>query len=68
MGINRWQGGIEPRKINEKEAKAGDIEEEEISKEMKGDSSSRLEASDEPKENPEKRRVIEKLKEREQQD
>jgi hypothetical protein len=28
MGINRWQGGIEPRKINEKEAKAGDIEEE----------------------------------------
>jgi hypothetical protein len=67
MGINRWQGGMEPRKINEKEAKAGDIDEE-ISKEKKGDSSSRLEASDEPEENPEKRRVIEKLKKREQQD
>jgi hypothetical protein len=67
MGINRWQGGMEPRKINEKEAKAGDVEEE-ISKENKGDSSSRLEASEEPEENSEKRRVIEKLKEREQQD
>jgi hypothetical protein len=67
MGINRWQGGIESRKINEKEAKADDIEEE-ISKEKKGDSSSRLEDSEEPEENSEKRRVIEKLKEREQQD
>jgi hypothetical protein len=67
MGINRWQGGIESRKLNEKEAKANDIEEE-ISEEKKGDSSSRLEASDEPEETPEKRRVIEKLKEREQQD
>ncbi len=67
MGINRWSGGIEDRKRNEKEAKANDIEEE-ISKEKKGDSSSRIEASDEPKDNPEKRRVIEKLKEREQQD
>jgi hypothetical protein len=67
MGINRWQGGIEPRKINEKEAKADDIEGE-ISKEKKGDSSSRLEDSEEPEENSEKRRVIEKLKEREQQD
>jgi hypothetical protein len=67
MGINRWQGGIESRKLNEKEAKANDIEEE-ISEEKKGDSSSRLEASEEPEENPEKRRVIEKLKEREQQD
>jgi hypothetical protein len=67
MGINRWQGGIESRKTNEKEAKAGDIEEE-ISKEKKGDSSSRLEASEEPEENSEKRRVIEKLKGREQQD
>ena len=67
MGINRWQGGIESRKLNEKEAKANDIEEE-ISEEKKGDSSSRLEASDEPDENPEKRRVVEKLKEREQQD
>jgi hypothetical protein len=67
MGINRWQGGIESRKLNEKEAKANDIDEE-ISEEKKGDSSSRLEASDEPEENPEKRRVIEKIKEREQQD
>jgi hypothetical protein len=67
MGINRWQGGIESRKINEMEAKADDIEEE-ISKEKKGDSSSRLEDSEEPEENSEKSRVIEKLKEREQQD
>ena len=67
MGTNRWQGGIESRKLNEKEAKANDIEEE-ISEEKKGDSSSRLEASEEPEEKPEKRRVIEKLKEREQQD
>ncbi len=67
MGINRWQGGIESRKLNEKEAKANDIDEE-ISKEKKGDSSSRLEASEAPEENPEKRQVIEKLKEREQQD
>ena len=67
MGTNRWQGGIESRKLNEKEAKANDIDEE-ISEEKKGDSSSRLEASEEPEENPEKRRVIEKLKEREQQD
>ena len=67
MGINRWSGGIEDRKRNEREAKAGDLEEG-ISEEKKGDSSSRLEASDEPEENPEKRRVIEKLKEREQQD
>ena len=65
MGINRWQGGIEDRKRNEKEAKAGEIEEE-ISEEKKGDSSSRLEASEEPENNPEKRRVIEKLREREQ--
>ncbi len=66
MGINRWQGGTESRKFTEKEAKANDIDEE-IFEEEKGDSSSRLEASDEPEENPEKRRVIEKLKEREQQ-
>ncbi len=65
MGINRWSGGIESRKLNKKEAKANDIDED-IPKEKKGDSSSRLEASDEPEENPEKRRVIDKLKEREQ--
>jgi hypothetical protein len=67
MGINRWQGGIERRKRNEADAKARDIEEE-TPKDKKGDSSSRLEASEEPEENPEKRRVIDKLKEREQQD
>ena len=43
LGINRWQGGIESRKLNEKEAKANDIDEE-ISEEKKGDSSLRLEA------------------------
>ena len=67
MGVNRWSGGIEDRKRNETDAKAGDLEED-ISKEKKGDSSSRLEASEEPEENPEKRRVIDKLTEREQQD
>jgi hypothetical protein len=67
MGINRWQGGIEDRKRNEKEAKAADIDEE-IREGKMGDPSSRLEASEEPEENPEKRRVIEKLKEREQED
>lgn len=67
MGINRRQGGTESRKLNEKEAKAGDLEEE-LSQEKKGDSSSRLEASEEPEENPKKRQVIEKLKKREQQD
>ncbi len=67
MGINRWQGGIEDRKRNEKEAKAAEMEEE-IPEGKKGDPSSRLEASEEPEENPEKRRVIDKLKEREQQD
>ena len=67
MGINRWQGGIECRKRNEADAKARDIEEE-TPKDKKGDSSSRLKASEEPEENPEKRRVIDELKEREQQD
>lgn len=51
-------------KRNETDAKAGD----EVPKGKKGDSSSRLEASEEPEENPEKRRVLEKLKEREWQD
>ena len=70
MGINRWQGGIEDRKRNEKEAKAADIDEEIEEEEGKkgGGPSSRLEGSEEPEENPEKRRVIEKLKEREQED
>ena len=66
MGINRWSGGIEDRKRNEKEAKAGDLEEE-ISKEKKGDPSSRLEASEEPAEDEEKRKVVEKLKKRERE-
>ena len=65
MGINRWQGGIEDRKRNEKEAKAAEIEEE-VSEGKKGDPSSRREAAEEPEENPEKRRVVEKLREREQ--
>ncbi len=67
MGINRWSGGIEDRKRNEREAKAGDLEEG-ISGEKKGDSSSRLEASEEPAEDDEKREVVEKLKKREEQD
>ena len=61
MGINRWSGGMEDRKRNEKDAKAGD----EVPDEGKGDASSRMEASEEPAENQEKREVIEKLKERE---
>ena len=61
MGINRWSD-IEERKRNETDAKAGD----EIPKGKKGDASSRLEASEEPAEDEEKRRVLEKLKEREQ--
>jgi hypothetical protein len=64
MGINRWSGGIEDRKRNEKDAKAGD----EVPGSKKGDASSRLEASEEPAENEEKRRVREKLEEREEQD
>jgi hypothetical protein len=64
MGINRWSGGIERRKRNETDAKAGD----EVPKGKKGDASSRTEASEGPVENEEKRRVVEKLEEREQQD
>ena len=66
MGINRWSGGIEDRKRNETDAKASDLEED-ISKEKKGDSSSRLEASEDPAEDEEKREVVEKLKKREEQ-
>jgi hypothetical protein len=58
MGINRWSD-IEERKRNETDAKAGD----EIPKGKKGDASSRLEASEEPAEDEEKRRVVKKLKE-----
>jgi hypothetical protein len=61
MGINRWSGGIEERKRNETDAKAG----EKVPKRNKGDASSRLEASEGPAEDPEKREVVEKLNERE---
>ena len=60
MGINRWSD-IEQRKRNETEAKAGD----ELPPEKKGDASSRVQASEGPAEAEEKRRVVEKLKERE---
>jgi hypothetical protein len=60
MGINRWSGGIEERKRNETDAKAGD----EVPKGKKGDTSSRLETSEGPAEDPQKREVVEKLKER----
>ena len=63
MGINRWSGGREDRKRNETDAKAGD----EVPEEKKGDVSSRMETSEEPAENEEKRRVREKLEEREEQ-
>ncbi len=61
MGINRWSGCIEERKRSETDAKAGD----ELPKGNKGDASSRLEASEGPAEDAEKRRVVEKLRERE---
>ena len=57
MGINRFSD-IEERKRNETDAKAGD----EVPKEKKGDASSRLQASEEPAEDEEKREVVEKLK------
>jgi hypothetical protein len=60
VGINRWSD-IEERKRNETDAKAGD----ELPKGKKGDMSSRLEASEEPAEDEEKREVVEKLKKRE---
>jgi len=63
MGINRWSGGMEDRKRNETDTKAGD----KVPEREKGDASSRLEASEEPAENEEKRRVREKLEEREEQ-
>jgi hypothetical protein len=62
MGINRWSD-VEERKRNEADAKAGD----EIPKREQGDASSRLEASEGPSEDPEKREVVEKLREREQE-
>ena len=60
MGINRWSD-IEERKRIETDAKAGD----ELAAEDKGDTSSRLQASEGPKDNEEKREVVEKFKARE---
>jgi hypothetical protein len=57
VGINRWSD-IEQRKRNETDAKAGD----ELPKGKKGDASSRLEASEGPAEDEEKREVVGKLK------
>jgi hypothetical protein len=58
--MNRWSD-IEERKRKETDAKAGD----ELSADKKGDSSSRLQASEGPAEDEEKRDVVEKLEERE---
>jgi DNA invertase Pin-like site-specific DNA recombinase len=62
MGINRFSD-IEERKRNETEAKAGDG----VPKGKKGDASSRLQTSEGPAEDQEKRQVVEKLKERERE-
>jgi hypothetical protein len=62
MGINRFSD-IEERKRNETDAKAGD----ELPEEKEGDTSSRLQASEEPAEDREKREVVEKLKKRERE-
>ena len=60
MGINRWSD-VEQRKRNETDAKASD----ELPKEQKGDASSRLQGSEGPAEDEEKRNVVEKLRRRE---
>jgi hypothetical protein len=60
VGINRWSD-IEERKRNETDAKAGD----DMPADKKGDAASRLQASEGPMEDEEKRKVVEKLKERE---
>ena len=62
MGINRFSD-IEERKRNETDAKAGD----ELPAKNKGDVSSRLQASEGPAEDKEKREVVEKLKKRERE-
>jgi hypothetical protein len=62
MGINRLSDK-EERKRNETDAKAGD----EIPREKKGDASSRLQASEGPAEDEEKREVLEKLEKRERE-
>jgi hypothetical protein len=53
VSINRWSD-IEERKRNETDAKAGD----ELPADKKGDAASRLQASEGPKENEEKREVV----------
>ena len=58
MGINRWSD-VEQRKRDETDAKAGD----KLPKDQKGDASSRLQGSEGPAEDEEKREVVEKLKE-----
>ncbi len=60
MGINRWSD-VEQRKRDETDAKAGD----KLPKDQKGDASSRLQGSEGPAEDGEKREVVEKLKKRE---
>ncbi len=60
MGINRWSD-VEQRKRNETDAKAGD----KLLKDQKGDASSRLQGSEGPAEDEEKREVVEKLRKRE---
>jgi hypothetical protein len=60
VGTKRWSD-IEERRRTETVAKAGD----ELLAGKKGDSSSRLRASEGPAEDEEKREVVEKLKERE---
>ncbi len=60
MGINRWSD-VEQRKRNETDAKAGD----KLPKDQKGDASSRLQGSEGPAEDEEKREVVEKLRKRE---
>jgi hypothetical protein len=62
MGINRWSD-IEEQKRNETDAKAG----QEVPKGKKGEASSRLQASEEPTEDKEKRQVLEKLEKRERE-
>jgi len=60
VGINRWSD-VEQRKRNETDAKAGD----KLPKDQKGDVSSRLQGSEGPAEDEEKREVVEKLRKRE---
>jgi hypothetical protein len=62
MGINRWSD-IEKRKRNEMDAKSDD----EVPQGNKGDPSSRLQASEEPAEDEEKRQVLEKLEKHERE-